>query len=1014
MKPKFTLLLFSVLLGGLFGLKAQNLPQGAVCSDPVSAACGQTYTGFTTGIPNDNASANVSNCLGAVGTGGQYWYAYSGSETSQITVSTCGSSFDTRIHVFSGSCGSLTCVAQNDDGCSMQSLLTFTAEAGVNYLIRVGGFGPANGTFNFSVSCGSYVSGCTDPNASNYDPLAVVNDGSCVYEGCTDSGATNYDPSATVDDGSCQYCNGEGSAVSTLYVCTFSNGAAVNLSITDSNGNEVISLSGLGNNVIQYFSLCLSAGECYSAVMTNANGGTGWNNGYFWINSGSGQVINESLNANLSEEVTIFSIDGTCASIPGCTNPEAFNYNAEANTDDGSCVFVPECNTGVNYSLNLVPGSFPSEVSYSIIDANGAVVYESSPLTSNLQTWDFICLQDGCYTILMEDSFGDGWNGGWLYVSDGNSQSSYTITTGDYAFAVISVNAEGCQPNIVSGCTNPQAENYNPAALFDDGSCLITGCTDPSAMNYNASATVDNGSCTYCNGEGSVMANLYICAFANAAELELQIVDDQGNEVYYAYGMNNYGILNTQICLQPGVCYTANMVNNVGPNGWYNGYFWVNNNGVELVHTGLAAGLQYASVNFSIDGTCGPIPGCTDPAALNYDPEASINDGSCQYAVAGCTDPAAINYNSAATFDDNSCVYPEFCEGTFVTFNFVPGTFVNEGSYTVIDANGNILFSAGGGNPLSYACLADGCYSIYMYDTFGDGWDGGGSLTLSAGGVVIGTYTLGFGLDFGVAGFGINTEGCVNEVSGCTDPSALNYNPAATSDDGSCTYPEDCNENLTYITIATQSWGSEVSWNLVGADGVTYASGSGYTSWGYFTQAVCLPDGCYEMQMADSWGDGWNGGYYYIQSTNSYYEGSLLYGDATTDLIGINSDCGLVAGCMDANAVNYNPNATYDDGSCVYNNGNGAGFDNGLELEYALYPNPANSGIVIYLNNLDQDASIMINFMSPAGQLVRTENISNNEVSRQLNLDVSELAAGCYFVQVLNGQDVHVLPLIKQ
>ena len=52
------------------------------------------------------------------------------------------------------------------------------------------------------------IYGCTNPLASNYDPNANVDDGSCtlipapIY-GCTDPNATNYNPAANVDDGSC-------------------------------------------------------------------------------------------------------------------------------------------------------------------------------------------------------------------------------------------------------------------------------------------------------------------------------------------------------------------------------------------------------------------------------------------------------------------------------------------------------------------------------------------------------------------------------------------------------------------------------------------------------------------------------------------------------------------------------------------------------------------------------------------------------------------------------------------
>ena len=38
---------------------------------------------------------------------------------------------------------------------------------------------------------------------------------------------------------------------------------------------------------------------------------------------------------------------------------------------------------------------------------------------------------------------------------------------------------------------------------------------------------------------------------------------------------------------------------------------------------------------------CGPVLGCTDETALNYNTDATEDDGSCEYPPDGCTDPVA-------------------------------------------------------------------------------------------------------------------------------------------------------------------------------------------------------------------------------------------------------------------------------------------------------------------------------------------------------------------------------------
>ena len=55
-----------------------------------------------------------------------------------------------------------------------------------------------------------------------------------------------------------------------------------------------------------------------------------------------------------------------------------------------------------------------------------------------------------------------------------------------------------------------------------------------------------------------------------------------------------------------------------------------------------------------------PVTGCTDSAATNFDPQATNDDGSCEYNY-GCTDSAATNFDSQATNDDGSCEYRVDC-----------------------------------------------------------------------------------------------------------------------------------------------------------------------------------------------------------------------------------------------------------------------------------------------------------------------------------------------------------------
>lgn len=618
--------------------------------------------------------------------------------------------------------------------------------------------------------------------------------------GCTDPSALNYVPWATEDDGSCEYAfTCEGGIPAQLYICTFGSGENVAMEILDSDGNSIFAETDLSNGNILYYDICIDPTECYTVNMWNEAGETGWYGGYFWVNVDGITIAQDQLDDNATEESITFSAGDGCPS-EGCTDPEAINYDENADTDNGSCEYCDD-----NFvEVNLATGIFGSEIMWEILDENGNYVASGNGDYTDGETYtEVACLADGCYSFVMIDNFGDGWNGGVATISlNGEVILEATLDTGDFGVASFSVNSEDCV-NDLFGCTDPEANNYNPDATINDGSCEypVYGCTDPLALNWNPNATEDNGTCIYpveC-GEGEIAAQLYVCTFSNGGDVVLEIEDSEGNEVITVEGLSNGQILYFDICIDPTECYTASMSNAGGTTGWSGGYFWINVDGLQIANDSLDDNLNYEEVSFGIDPECGGneyVFGCTDPAAINFDPFANVDDGSCEYNqpdIFGCTDPEALNYNPLATIDDGSCTYvPDECDANEAIIIVATEIWGNEISWEIVNGEGDVV--ANGGNydnndaTTEIACLEDGCYTLNMYDSFGDGWNGG-FISILVGDELIALTTLLEG-DMESVGFGVNEDCGENPIIevGCTDPEASNYNPEAILDDGTCEY----------------------------------------------------------------------------------------------------------------------------------------------------------------------------------------------------------------------------------
>jgi hypothetical protein len=127
-------------------LTSDGTVQQDQCVDAQLACPGVLYTGNTGGATVDGGSACAQDAAPDV------WYRYIPGADGVLTVSLCGSSYDTALSVYDA-CPvaggvELTC---NDDSCGQQSELAFAVMAGTGYLIRVSGWS-ANSTGAYSMT----------------------------------------------------------------------------------------------------------------------------------------------------------------------------------------------------------------------------------------------------------------------------------------------------------------------------------------------------------------------------------------------------------------------------------------------------------------------------------------------------------------------------------------------------------------------------------------------------------------------------------------------------------------------------------------------------------------------------------------------------------------------------------------------------------------------------------------------------------------------------------------------
>ena len=430
--------------------------------------------------------------------------------------------------------------------------------------------------------------------------------------------------------------------------------------------------------------------------------------------------------------------------------------------------------------------------------------------------------------------------------------------------------------------------------------------------------------------------------------------------------------------------------------------------------------------------------GCTDTAASNYNEDATIEDGSCEYGIqidlpVTFEDPT-INY----TMSDFGANVSTLGTDPFDPLNMVmqvvktaqaatwagttigtPAGFSTDIPLSLTDSKMTVrVWSPEAGTPIrlkvedsndpTHTCETEsnttvsGEWEVLQFDFINQ---------------APGTELLSVGLDWGwtynMASifFNFGTEGSVAGATtyyfddvmfgglgadyGCIDMTACNYDPLATYNDASCIYPVefyDCNGDCL-----NDDDGDSVCDELE-IDGCTDSLASNYNMDATDDDGSC----CYLL----------------ITLASITYEDGIGVGTVTTSggvgevvIVWTDSDGVVVNNIESIQEFDiYTVNVTDENGCTASSEVSQTGLNELDPLAFELFPNPTSGAITLQVSTEVEDLNMQV--FDATGRIVLTQDYMISQSS--ISLDLSYLSTGTYTIMLSNDHGVSFLRLSIQ